>query len=221
MDLRLRIRLAVAALALTLPVACATDDRIAATEPEVQRPAGAPIRLVKPRRPAPRPQQQARHAQPSPPPAPTTAGATANPDDGRGAARVTAPPPADTDAPAPPPAIAAAPVAVTLLPAASPSPAAPVPPRPPERHYYRVAADGTPGCTDPAPLRGAAGRPLQRGGGGGGCMPTYRTNEWSLVRSEGEVLLLRLENAAAAGPAMQLYLRRSDVVAPGLRAAAE
>jgi hypothetical protein len=81
---------------------------------------------------------------------------------------------------------------------------------------WRVARDGIVGCADRATLavldQAAEGAPrlIAEARTNGGCRTTFRVNEWVMEGSDGELVRLRLTN----GPALTLWFRRGEVVAP-------
>lgn len=81
---------------------------------------------------------------------------------------------------------------------------------------WRVAADGTVGCADPAAVQTLAS--LRQGGAAsprllaqarrdGQCMTVFRRSRWSLESGQGELLRLRLEDAPGR-PVSLWFLRR-------------
>ena len=101
--------------------------------------------------------------------------------------------------------------------------AAIAPPEAPRQPRWRVAADRTVGCAVPEAvrmLRGAEGlrdappRLAAQTRREGGCATTFRVSEWTLLRADGELVLLRLANPPPGVPAMELYFLRRDVVSP-------
>ena len=133
--------------------------------------------------------------------------------------------PADQPAPAAPeaeapsvPEGAPAPQAEAAIPATPPLPEA-APPA-----LWRVVADRTVGCAVPETVR------MLRSSDGlgesqprlaaqvrreGRCATTFRLSEWALLRSDGDLVLLRLANPPAGVAPLELWFLRRDVVPQG------
>lgn len=85
---------------------------------------------------------------------------------------------------------------------------------------WRVVVDRTIGCAVPETvrlLRGTEGlgeaqpRLAAQARAEGRCSTVFRASEWTLVRTEGELVLLRLANPPAGVAPLELYFMRRDV----------
>jgi hypothetical protein len=85
---------------------------------------------------------------------------------------------------------------------------------------YRVTADGTVGCEEPAALRilrglretgGAGPRLLAQAHRDGRCMTVFRMNEWFLESVRGDMAKLRLISGSGQGRPVSLHFLRSEV----------
>jgi hypothetical protein len=85
---------------------------------------------------------------------------------------------------------------------------------------YRVTADGTVGCEDPAALQilrrlretgGASPRLLAQAHRDGRCMTVFRQSEWALESVQEDMAKLRLTNGSGQGRPVSLYFLRSNV----------
>lgn len=164
----------------------------------------------------PQPQLQA------PPPAPARPARVVRPRQAEPARAADAPAPEaePTPAPADAPAPSAGPPDPPAASAASP-PQQQEAARP---ALWRVAADRTVGCAVPETVR------MLRSSDGlgesqprlaaqvrreGRCATTFRLSEWTLVRGEGDLVLLRLANPPAGVAPLELWFLRRDVVPQG------
>lgn len=108
--------------------------------------------------------------------------------------------------------------------AATPPPAtAPEGPTAGTPEFYRVAADGTVGCADPAaPARldrlrkagEAAPRALAQAHREGGCMTVFRVSRWRLEEDSEEAVRLRLQDPPGGRPVVLHFLRRDIEAQP-------
>lgn len=207
------MRVVLAALALLPIVAACAPDLPPTTEDRSQPTAAPPPAAIAAKRAPPRP------------PARPAAAAAANEADPAAAPPGMPLPPSPPHAPerqdettvAPMPSSSAASATLTRQDAPPPGPALAA-----TGGGYRVQADGTIGCADPVPLRILRGMPqLERTHPRlsgrlleeGRCLTTFRVNTWSLVREEGDVVLLHLTNPAPGSPAITLWFMRSDLLA--------
>lgn len=93
----------------------------------------------------------------------------------------------------------------------------------PQADFWHVAADRTTGCAMPEAVR------MLRSSEGlaeaqpalaaqtrrvGGCATTFRVSEWTLLRRDGDLVLLRLANPPPGIAPLELFFLRRDVVAP-------
>ena len=186
-----------AAILAALMVAACAETRPPEPAPEAPAPAetaqGGRSRATSGTRPRPPEPRAAAVSEPVPEPAPS--------------------PPALPAAEAPPPA--PEPAGPPAAPEPAPRPAAASAPA-----GWRVRSDGTIGCADPAALRMVRGgdstspRLLAQARAAGGCVTTFRINEWALVAEEDDLVRLRLIDGR--GRTGTLYFFRSDLVAAGL-----